>query len=116
MLCSDKPQGSQDQHQKQLSNSDGPTHGEDNQVWEHFNELLARMSTKTMISLLTTQQRNLAQALWEACNYGGKPLPGNFSDMEDKRMYYEWILRLEHRKQWKNLQNSLQYDEISTQT
>jgi hypothetical protein len=70
------------------------------------------MSTETMFKLLTAQQKNLANALWEACNYGGKPLPGNFCDMEDKRLYYEWILRMEHRKQWKNSKNSLRYDEI----
>jgi len=110
MLNSNKPQGSQDQDQEQLCNSDGSTHDEDSPVWEHFNELLAAMSTKVMVGLLTTQQKNFAQALWEACNYGGKPLPGNFRDMEDKRMYYEWVLRMEHRKQWKNSKNSLHYD------
>ena len=102
MLSTDETERSQDQDQKEFRNSNRSAHDEDSPVWEHFNELLALMSTKTMVSLLTTQQKNLALALWEACNYGGKPLPGNLRDMEDKRMYYEWVLRMEHRKQWKN--------------
>ena len=80
---------------------------------DKFNQLLAMVSTEVLWKILmTAQQRMLATALWEACNYGGKPLPGNFRDMEDKRMYYEWVLRMEHRKQWKNSKNSLRYDEI----
>jgi len=80
---------------------------------DEFNQLLATVSTEVLWKILmTAQQRMLATALWEACNYGGKPLPGNFRDMEDKRMYYEWVLRTEHRKQWKNSKNSLRYDEI----
>ena len=102
MLSSNDAQGSQNQNQEKFCNCNRSAHGEDSPVWEHFNELLSLMSTKTMVQLLTTQQKNLALALWEACNYGGKPLPGNFSDMEDKRIYYEWVLRMEHRKQWKN--------------
>jgi hypothetical protein len=102
MLNPNEPQGSQDQDEQEFGNSDWPTHDEDSPVWEHFNELLSIMSTKTMVSLLTAQQKNLALALWEACNYGGKPLPGNLRDMEDKRLYYEWVLRMEHRRQWKN--------------
>jgi len=50
--------------------------------------------------LSTVQERRFAQILWEASNYGGKPKPGNFKDIEPKRNYLEWVLRMEHEKQW----------------
>jgi hypothetical protein len=64
-----------------------------------FNELLASMSTKIMHSLMTQQEKQVAKAFWEACNYGGRPKPGDLKNMEDKRIYYEWVLRLAHLKQ-----------------
>ena len=49
---------------------------------------------------MTPQQRLSATAFWEATNYGGRPKPGDFQHMEDKRLYAEWILKIDHRKQW----------------
>jgi len=42
----------------------------------------------------------IAQSLWEACNYKGKPTPGQFKDIEPKRDYLEWVLRIDHERQW----------------
>jgi hypothetical protein len=75
---------------------------------EDFKELLKAMSTKTMLSLMSTQQKNFAQSLWEACNYGGRPLPGDLKNLEPKRDYYEWVLRMEHQRQWEERQRYCQ--------
>ena len=70
-------------------------------------------------TLMTYQQRLMANAMWEAQNYGGseakckahlKELYGpkwyqvtSISDhMENPRPYYEYVLILEHQKQWDN--------------
>ena len=70
---------------------------------EEFSKLLKSLPEELLFGELSThQERQLAQSLWEACNYGGKPKPGNFKDMEPKRNYLEWVLRIEHEKQWCN--------------
>ena len=52
---------------------------------EEFSKLLKSLPEELLFGELSTyQQRLFAQALWEACNYGGKPKPGNFKDMEPK--------------------------------
>ena len=113
MLSPDKAQRSQDQDEQKLSVSDVAAHDEDCPYMDEFNQLLAKVSTKVLwFELMTYQQRLSATALWEACNYGGKPTPGDLRHMEPKRDYAEWILRMEHQKQWKNVKNSLNYDEI----
>ena len=68
---------------------------------EEFSKLLKSLPEELLFGELSTyQQRLFAQALWEACNYGGKPKPGNFKDMEPKRDYLEWVLRIDHEQQW----------------
>ena len=68
---------------------------------EEFSKLLKSLPEELLFGELSTyQQRLFAQALWEACNYGGKPKPGNFKDMEPKRNYLEWVLRMDHEQQW----------------
>tara|TARA_R100000458_G_scaffold13390_1_gene11173 strand:+ start:430 stop:756 length:327 start_codon:yes stop_codon:yes gene_type:complete len=68
---------------------------------EEFSKLLKSVPEDILFNELAThQQRLLAQSLWEACNYGGKPKPGNFKDMEPKRDYLEWVLRIDHEDQW----------------
>ena len=68
---------------------------------EEFSKLLKSLPEELLFGELSTyQQRLFAQALWDACNYGGKPKPGNFKDMEPKRNYLEWVLRMDHEQQW----------------
>lgn len=67
---------------------------------EDFKELLKAMSTKTMLSLMSTQQKNFAQAMWEASNFGGRPKPGDLKHVESKRDYYELVLMMDHMRQW----------------
>jgi len=94
------PKGHEDKEQNQLGISDGLFHEEENPLhMAQFNELLAGMSTKVMYSLMTQQEKQVAKAFWEACNYGGRPKPGDLKNMEDKRIYYEWVLRIAHLNQ-----------------
>jgi hypothetical protein len=90
-------------HQDQLSVSQLPAHGS-SPFTKDFNDLLKAMSTKTMLSLMSTQQKNLAKAMWQACNWGGKPLPKDFKAVEDVRDYYELVLMMEHQRQWEEKQ------------
>ena len=70
---------------------------------EEFSKFLKTVPEKLLWNeLATTQQKNFAVSLWEACNYKGKPTPGQFKDMEPKRNYLEWVLRMEHERQWQN--------------
>tara|TARA_R100000781_G_scaffold88921_1_gene54720 strand:- start:1139 stop:1465 length:327 start_codon:yes stop_codon:yes gene_type:complete len=70
---------------------------------EEFSKLLKSLPEELLFGELSTQQqRQFAQSLWEACNYGGRPKPGNFKDMEPKRDYLEWVLRIDHEQQWCN--------------
>ena len=85
--------------QDQLSVSNGATH-QCSPFTEDFNDLLKAMSTKTMLSLMSTQQRNFAKSLWEASNFGGRPKPGDLKYLEPKRDYYELVLMMDHQRQW----------------
>lgn len=106
MLDTDDSKGTQNQDQEQLGDSDVALHENNSLYKTEFSALLAKMSIKTMEMLLTQQQKQLAVALWEACNYGGRPKPENMRDMEPIRLYYEWVLRMENTKQWKIAQKS----------
>jgi hypothetical protein len=106
MLDTDNSKGGQNQDQEQLGDSNFALHGDNIPYRTEFSALLAKMSIKTMEMLLTQQQKQMAVALWEACNYGGRPKPENMRDMEPLRLYYEWVLRVEHTKQWKIAQKS----------
>lgn len=94
-----EPADHQGNGQEQFSVSDGALHKQSPYV-EDFKELLAAMSTKTMVSLLSTQQKNFAMALWEAENFGGKPKPGDLKSVYPKRDYYELVLLMDHQRQW----------------
>jgi hypothetical protein len=89
----------QEANQDQLSVSNGTAH-QCSPFTEDFKDLLKAMSTKTMLSLMSTQQRNLANSLWEASNFGGRPKPGDFKHLEPKRDYYELVLMMDHQRQW----------------
>jgi hypothetical protein len=106
MLNTDNAKRTQNQDQKQLGNSDVALHEDIIPYKTEFSALLAKMSIKTMEMLMTQQQKQMATALWEACNYGGRPKPENMRDMEPIRLYYEWVLQIEHSKQWKIAQKS----------
>ncbi|NBX48342.1 hypothetical protein EBT25_00010 [bacterium] len=89
--------------QDQLSVGDGAFH-EYSPFTEDFNKLLKAMSTKTMLSLMSTQQKNFAKSLWEASNFGGRPKPGDMKYLEPKRDYYELVLMMDHQRQWEEKQ------------
>jgi len=89
----------QEANQNQLSVSNGAAHS-CSPFAEDFKDLLKAMSTKTMLSLMSTQQKNLANSLWEASNFGGRPKPGNLKYLEPKRDYYELVLMMDHQRQW----------------
>ena len=93
----------QPDNQDQLSIGKGASHCYSPFTAE-FSELLSIMSTKTMLSLMTTQQKNLANALWEAENFGGKPLPGQLREVFPKREYFELVLMMDHQRQWEEKQ------------
>ena len=102
MLKANETKGSQNQDQDQLSVSDVAFHESYSPYKEEFSELLSKVSTKVLRSeLMTHQQRMLARALWEACNYGGRPTPGDLKNMEPERIYCEWVLKIDHEQQWK---------------
>jgi hypothetical protein len=108
MLDSNDAKRAEDNDQQQLGNGNRPFHVEECTDMDEFNQLLAMVSTDVLWKvLMTAQQRMLATALWEACNYGGKPKPGDLRHMEKKRIYAEWVLRIDHRQQWNKAQKTV---------
>ena len=127
--------GHQDQDQEQLSVGDGSAHGQKYPFIEEFSDFIASVSTSSLkFKLMTFQQRLFAKALWEAENYGGsiskckahlKEIYGDswyqLTSVEDhftdEREYCEYVLKLDHLKQWDNqqklakLQQNLDSDE-----
>jgi hypothetical protein len=127
--------GRQDQDQEQLSVGDGSAHGQKYPFIEEFSDFIASVSTSSLkFKLMTFQQRLFAKALWEAENYGGsiskckahlKEIYGDFwyqltsveDHFTDEREYCEYVLKLDHLKQWDNqqklakLQQNLDSDE-----
>ena len=72
---------------------------------EDLSKLLKTVPDKILFQELSTrQQRMLARSLWEACNYKGQPKPGQFQDMEPEREYLEWVIRMDHDRQWQQAQ------------
>lgn len=70
-----------------------------------LSKLLKTVPDKILFQeLATRQQRMLARSLWEACNYKGQPKPGQFQDMEPEREYLEWVIRMDHDRQWQRTQ------------
>jgi hypothetical protein len=135
LLDTDKGCRHQDEDQNQFGVGDGSAHGQEYPFIEEFSEFLASVSTSSLkFKLMTYQQRLFAKALWEAENYGGslskckaqlKEIYGDFwhrltsieEHFTDEREYCEYVLKLDHIKQWDNrqklakLQQSLQGDE-----
>lgn len=118
MLNSDPAHGGEDQNQNQLRISESASHGQKYPYIDEFSEFLASVSTKALKNqLMTYQQRLMAKALWEATNYGGskekciehltKIYGPRWSQvttleehMEEERAYCEYVLLLDHMRQW----------------
>ena len=118
MLNSDHTQGAKDQDQQQLSDCDRSLHDEQYPFITEFSKFLESVPTKALkYTLMTYQQRLMAKALWEAGNYGGskdkciKHLTEIYGPrwrsvtrledhMEEERVYCEYVLILDHMKQW----------------
>lgn len=125
ILDSPDTQRAEDQNQQELSVSDRPAHKNKYPFIEEFSEFIASVSTDSLkYKLMTQQQRTLAEAFWAAENYGGdvkkcekrlEEIYGkewrtvtNLSDhMAEKREYYEYVLILDHQRQWENSKNAL---------
>jgi hypothetical protein len=122
MLNTSKSDGGQEQDQQQLSVGNVATHGQRYPFIQEFSEFLSSVSTHALkYKLMTYQQRLLARSLWEAENYGGskskcearlKEIYGSdwrsITRVEDhmtpEREYCEYVLILEHQKQWNEAQ------------
>jgi hypothetical protein len=105
MLDPDDAKGAEDQDQQEFCNCDRTLHVDACTDMDEFSQLLSKVSTDVLWKVLMTyQQRLIAKALWEACNYGGRPKPGDFKHMGKKREYAEWVLKMDHRQQWNKSQ------------
>jgi len=118
MLKANEAQGSEDQDQEKLGPGDGTPHEIKYPFIEEFSELLQKVSTDVIKNqLMTHQQRLLAEAMWEAANYGGSEakcakhlkeiygpkwyeITSTAKHMESIREYYEYVLILDHQRQW----------------
>lgn len=125
ILDTPKAQGSKNQNEQELCVSDRTTHQKKYPFIEEFSEFLSNVPTQSLkYKLLTYQQRLMAEAMWAAENFGGdqnkcmkwlEEVYGRnwrqvtkFSDhMADVREYYEYVLILDHQRQWKNAKNSI---------
>jgi hypothetical protein len=108
MLDADDAKGAKNNDQQELGNCDRAFHVDACTDMDEFSQLLSKVSTDVLWKvLMTSQQRMLATALWEACNYGGRPKPGDFQYMEKKRDYAEWVLKIDHHQQWNNAQKTV---------
>ena len=119
MLNANNTDRQQSQNQEQLSIGDRATHDKKYPFLSEFSDLISKLSIGELLELMTQQQKMFANAIWEAENYGGsrtkcekrlKELHGpkwyqitSIDDhMADKRGYYEFVLQIDHRKQWDN--------------
>ena len=118
MLNSNVGNGAENDDQNQLGPGQSFPHDGKYPFIHEFSEFISRVSMDALkYQLMTHPQRIMAQALWEANNYGGskekcvkhlKEIYGpawykvtTLKDhMEDLRPYCEFVLLLEHQKQW----------------
>ena len=118
MLNPIENQGSQSDDQDQLCPSERLPHEKNYPFIEEFSEFIASVSIDALkYKLMTHPQRIMANALWEAQNYGGskekcikhlKEIYGPkwyevttlAQHMEEPRPYYEFVLLIEHQRQW----------------
>lgn len=118
MLNTCPTQGDKDQKSQKLCDGDGSAHSDKYPYIEEFSEFIATVSTKALkYQLMTYQQRLMAKALWEAMNFGGskekciehltkiygprwREVTPIEEHMEEERVYCEYVLILDHMKQW----------------
>lgn len=118
MLNSDPTQGAENDDQQELGDGNRPTHDDKYPYIDEFSEFITTVSTKALkYQLMTYQQRLFAKALWEASNFGGskekciehltkiygplwRKLTTLEENMEEERVYCEYVLILDHMKQW----------------
>ena len=117
MLNANNTNRQQSQNQKQLSIGDRATHDKKYPFLSEFSDLISKLSIEELLELMTQQQKMFAKSIWEAENYGGseakcekrlKEIHGSKwyqvtsieENMNDIRDYYEYVLRIDHRKQW----------------
>ena len=118
MINSTENQRCESENQEQLCPGQLPFHKENYPFIEEFSEFIASVSIDSLkYKLMTHPQRIMATALWEAQNYGGskwkcvKHLKEIYGPkwfevttleqhMDDPRSYYEFVLLLEHCRQW----------------
>jgi len=118
MLNASPTQGDDDQKSQKFGVCDLPAHGKRYPYIDEFSDFISTVSTQALkYTLMTYQQRLLAKALWEAENFGGSKekciehltkIYGPkwrdvtvFQDhMEEERVYCEYVLILDHMKQW----------------
>tara|TARA_Y100001963_G_scaffold124773_1_gene175843 strand:+ start:240 stop:641 length:402 start_codon:yes stop_codon:yes gene_type:complete len=119
MLTTNKNRRYKNQDQQQLSISNRSTHDQQYPFLKEFSELIADLPMKELKELMSYQQKLFAQSIWEAENYGGSkdkcikrlteiygPNWKEFTSIKEHmasiREYYEFVLRIDHVKQWDN--------------
>lgn len=108
----------EDENQQKLGVGNSPAHGEKYPYIDEFSDFITTVSTKALKQqLMTYQQRLFAKALWEASNFGGskekciehltkiygprwRQVTTLEEHMEEERVYCEYVLILDHMKQW----------------
>lgn len=132
MLNPNESQRAQGDHQEKLGVGDRTFHCSYSPYIDEFSELVKKPSLEVLKhTLLTYQQRLLAEALWAAENFGGsetkcvnhlKEIYGSswrsmtsISDhMRPVREYYELVLILDHEQQWAKVQKNVKLREEKT--
>jgi hypothetical protein len=99
-LNANKSDGQKNQNKDKLCPGDSTSHS-NSPFKSEFSALLDSLSTKALEYLLTSQQKNLAKALWEACNVTKNPTPADYRNREPIDFYYKWVLLIEHEEQWR---------------
>ena len=117
MLNANNTNREKSQNQEQLSIGDRATHDKKYPFLSEFSDLISELSIERLLELMTQQQKMFAKAIWEAENYGGSEekcekrlreihgpkwyqITSIKENMEDIRGYYEYVLRIDHKKQW----------------
>lgn len=118
MLNACPTQGDNDQKSQEFGVGNRPAHDDKYPYIEEFSDFIATVSTKALKhQLMTYQQRLLAKSLWEAENFGGskekciehltkiygprwREVTSFEEHMEEERVYCEYVLILDHMKQW----------------
>ena len=117
MLDTNNTNREESQNQVQLSIGDRATHDKKYPFLTEFSDLISKLSIEKLLEVMTSQQKKFANSIWEAENYGGSEakcekrlreihgpkwyqITSIKENMEDIRGYYEYVLRIDHKKQW----------------